>query len=295
MRSCCLVLAASLTACMMSEPESVDETTQDVDTTNGRSLNGTSLNGTSLNGRSLNGRSLNGTSVNGRSLNGTSLSAISTTAPPVTGASVVGSTWTGTASDGTSLPLRIDSAVQGTDKNSDLWFYNVSYQTTTGWSPICGTDATGAPILAVPVAGVWSALTTDSAHYAASTTSYTWACRGKSVAKCVELGYKTFKGYTDGMRACVRLLRADYCGTGQSHTVDGTLLNLYDKYGVQLDTEAWGAEAVWGVSGAVCVNANNRTRYQLAQQSEPTCVVPLVSATCGSSYPTGGLLIDELP
>jgi len=287
-----LSFVVSLAAC--TDPPSND-TVQEVDAANGKSLNGTSLNGTSLNGKSLNGTSLNGTSLNGKSLNGTSLTASSSTAPPLTGASAVGSTWTGTASNGATFALRIDSATQGTGANADLWFYGLSYQTTTGWNPLCGVDGSNAPIQAVPVAGVWGAVTSDQAHYIASTTQYTWACRGKTIAKCVELGYKTYRGWTNQLLACVRLLRADYCGTGVAHTVDGTLLNLYDNVGVQADTEGWKPEAAWAVTGAKCVNSTNAARFQLAQQSEPACVAPILSSTCGTSFTSGVLLIDELP
>jgi len=285
----------------VAEPDVTDpnlgETDQAIDSNNGKSLNGTSLNGTSLNGKSLNGKSLNGTSLNGKSLNGTALSAVSTTAPPITGSAVVGSTWTGTSSTNDTFNLRIDSALQGTGANSDLWFYGVSYQTTTGWSPICGVDSANAPILAVPVAGVWKSTLVDMAHYGTSTTQFTFACRGKSIAKCVELGYKTYKGFTNQLQACVRLLRADYCGTGVSFTVDGTLLNLYDNVGVQADTETWKPEAEWGTAGATCVNSANRARYDLTVGLDTNCITPrITSATCGTSFAnTSTLLVDELP
>jgi ADYC domain-containing protein/pentapeptide repeat protein len=270
---------------------------QDVDSNNGTSLNGTSLNGTSLNGTSLNGTSLNGTSINGTSLNGTSITANSTTAPPITGSGAVGSTWNGTTSTGATIKLRIDSALQGTGTNSDLWFYGVSYQTSTGWSPLCGVDGGGVPIKAVPVAGYWGATAGDTAHYASSTTQFSWGCRGKTVGKCVELGYKTYKGYTNQLITCVRALRADYCGTGKSYTVDGQLLNIYDKAGVQLDTEAWTPEAEWATAGALCINSSKAARYQTTAAVDTACVIKVsTSTTCGVGFtkPTA-LIIDELP
>jgi hypothetical protein len=171
----------------------------------------------------------------------------------------------------------------------------MSYETSTGWSPLCGLDATSQPILAVTVAGVWSATAADSAHYSPSTTQFTFACRGKTIAKCVELGYKTYKGYTDQLTSCVRLLRGDFCGTGMPGTVDGTTLNLYDNVGVQADTEAWAPEAEWTPSGARCVNSNNDARYQLLLAKELKCVKRLESTTCGTSFAGGAVLIDELP
>jgi hypothetical protein len=286
-----------LAACAGPE-DSTNIVEQDVDSNNGTSLNGTSLNGTSLNGTSLNGTSLNGTSVNGTSVTGTSMTAGSSTAPPLTGAGAVGSTWNGTTSGGVSIRLRIDSALQGSAPNTDLWFYGVSYQTSTGWSPLCGVDGTGAPILAVPVAGYWASTSSDAAHYNNTTSQFAWACRGKTVAKCVELGYKSYKGYVNQLQACVRLLRADYCGNGISYTKDGQLLNLWDRVGVQLDTEAWNPEAEWMPAGALCINSSNAARYQTTAAVDPKCVYKVAtSTTCGISgslKPTT-LLVDELP
>jgi hypothetical protein len=207
----------------------------------------------------------------------------------------VGSTWNGTADDGTAVKLRIDSAKAGSSPNSDLWFYGMSYQTSTGWSPLCGIDpTTGKAIQAVSVAGIWAATATDTTSYVASTTQFTLACRGATVAKCVELGYKTYKGYTSQLTSCVRLLRGDFCGTGSAYTVDGTLLNLYDKVGVQADTEAWAPEAEWTPTGARCVNSNNASRYHLVLSKDPKCVKRVETATCGTTFANGAVLIDEL-
>jgi len=293
------VLVLALASCA-TELDDVDEgqTSQDVDSTNGTSLNGTSLNGTSLNGTSLNGTSLNGTSLNGTSLNGSSITGNTTTGPVLSGIGPVGSTWTApiaTLTGTTNLSLRIDSALQGTGTNADLWFYGVSYQNAAGWQPLCGLDGSGVPVKAVPVAGTWKAVSGDLAAYGASTTLYTWACRAKTVAKCVELGYKTWLGYSTQLQTCVRLLRADFCGTGVSYTVDGTLLNLFDGVGVQRDTETWAAEAEWTPTGARCINSNNLARYSLAVQKDPKCVKPLKTTTCGTSgFAGGAIMIDEL-
>ena len=289
-----LSLVVVLACAADDDVEPTGQNFQEVDSPNGTSLNGTSLNGTSLNGTSLNGSSLTGVAVSGLSSTGVTVKAATGTALPLSGASLVGSTWTGTATGTTggtvSLKLRIDSALQGTGTNADLWFYGVSYQTSTTWTPLCGLDTTGAPIKAVSVAGTWSA---TSALYTPSSTQYTWACRTKTIAKCVELGYKTWKGYANQMAACVRLLRADYCGSGKSHTVDGTLINLYDHVGVQTDTEAWPVEAEWTPYGARCINSKNAARFEKTTTGDPGCLVFLESATCGT-FSNGALLIDEL-
>jgi len=290
-----IYVALLCSACAVSDEDMLGVTSQDATSLNGISLNGISLNGISLNGISLNGISLNGISLNGTTLTGPAIAAGSTTGPPMSGLRANGTTWTGTSATGTTVRLRVDSTLAGEAPNADLWFYGVSYQTSAGWSPLCGVDAAGAPILAVTVAGTWVATNADAAHYSASTTQFTFACRGKTIAKCVELGYKPYRGFTDQLTSCVRLLRGDYCGTGKAYTVDGTLLDLYDNVGVQRDTQAWLIEAEWTPSGARCINSNNNARFELAAAADPRCVKPLKTTTCGTSFASGAVLIDELP
>jgi hypothetical protein len=278
-----------LGACVAPPDDDTSEITLEVDQANGTSLNGTSLNGTSLNGTSLNGTSLNGTSLNGTSLNGTSLNGTSLNGTSLNTSLAVGSKWTGTASNNQTVNLRIDAATKGTGTNADVGFYTVSYQTSTGWSPLCGVDATGAPVQAIAVPGMWSG---PANVYAANPQSFTWACRFKTVGKCVELGYKPWKGYQDQMASCVRMLRADYCGTGVSYTRDGQLLNVYDSLGIQTDTEAWQLEAGWKPNGAMCVSSAADTRFSILGLATPPCFPSLKTKAC--TWAAGALLIDEL-
>ena len=285
-----LTAALACSACASPSDDMVGEITQ-----NGISMNGISMNGISMNGTNLSGATITGVGVNGTSSSGKALQAGSASAPPLSGVSLVGSTWTATASNGAMVKLRIDSAMAGATPNTDLWFYGMSYQTSTGWSPLCGLDLLAQPIQAVSVAGVWSTVGSDTASYGPSTAQFTLACRYRTIAKCVELGYKTFKGYTNQLTSCVRLLRADYCGTGKANTIDGTMLNLYDNVGVQADTQAWFPEAEWTPSGARCINSTNNARYELAQSNDPTCAQRIETDTCGKSFASGAVLIDELP
>ena len=267
---------------------------------NGVSLNGTSLNGTSLNGTSLNGTSLNGTSLNGVSLNGTSLNGTSLNGTSLNGTSLNGTTWAGNLSDGSMLVTRIDSFEQGTGANNDLSFYGVSYWASDTWNPLCGVDANGVAIKAIAVPGVWN---TESGvdgggAYSNDGSQFTWSCRKKTIAKCVELGYKGWLGYDEQLQSCVRMLRGDYCGNGHAYTADGQTVNLYDNAGVQTDTESWGAEAEWTSRGAGCILDLAHTRYTHVGNPTPTCVTDgtlAVGGSCGASFASGATMIDELP
>jgi hypothetical protein len=272
---------------------------------NGTSLNGTSLNGTSLNGTSLNGTSLNGTSLNGTSLNGTSLNGTSLNGTSLNGADLVGSIWAGSLSSGEAISLRLDSFTQLGGANADVSAYGVSYETQSGWEPLCGLDANAQPVLAIPMMGTWNYQqgVAGGGSFTASSTSFTFACRTTAIAKCVELGYKpwhnvagTSTSLQDHLVACTRALRADYCGDGTPHTVTGTSINIYDAVDVQADTESWAVEAEWTASGARFVRSGGSGfRYQLGGGSAPSCVAGLASSDAGDTahFSSGTLIINE--
>jgi len=135
---------------------------------------------------------------------------------------------------------------------------------------ICGYDVDGNPISAIALEGTWDYVT--GAHVA-STDQFTMACRGAALAKCIEWGYPRWNSWQESNGqstqsvpfqyfhdACVRMVRADYCGDGVPHTIDGTTIDLWDAAGIQTQTPGVGymAEAEWSPSGATCIK---RPRY----------------------------------
>jgi hypothetical protein len=82
-------------------------------------------------------------------------------------------------------------------------------------------------------------------------------CTSGAQGKCVRFGYLPWAG--EGALAlynsCIRMVRADYCGNGETHTRDGTLIATYDKTGTRDDDPVEGMEfeAAWGPQGAICV------------------------------------------
>jgi hypothetical protein len=248
---------------------------------NGTAVNGISLNGISLNGTAVNGISLNGTAVNGISLNGISLNGISLNGISLNGTDFIGAQMMARLSNDDSLELRIDDIAPLADQNSDVLAYAVSASVDGGWVPLCGHDTDGSVKRALVVPGTWDL--TNGAW--SDTGAFSFACRKASVAKCVEFGYKSWLGYADHQHACVRMLRADYCGDGVAHTITGTPINLYDNAGLQADTESWPVDAEWGPDGALCVS-HNRGGVQ------PSCYDQKHDDHCGS-FASGALLIDE--
>jgi len=241
---------------------------------------------TSLNGTSVDGVRLASVGVNGHDSTGGALSAdyASTTSPPLHGSAYVGSTWTGTTATGTSVDLRIVSGSALASPNSEVWEYSVEYLNGSGWHSLCGGGA------AISSAGVWNV----SATWGSSSTQFTIACRSASIPKCIELGYKTYRGYTNQMASCVRMMMADYCGTGATYTVAGQLINLYDNLNIQVDTQAWLKEGAWGPAGAKCLRTGGKIRYVVLGTGTPPCAAALYTSTCGNSFGIGQYVIDEV-
>lgn len=123
--------------------------------------------------------------------------------------------------------------------------------------PLCSPDADGRR-LGFPIAGrIDKAGILQPGH----PHDIELVCLSGAQGKCVRMGYAPWRKAPDGRsmldwhRACVRLMRADYCGDGTAFTRNGTLVDIYDRIGVQKSDgdRSLNFEAAWGPEGAVCV------------------------------------------
>ena len=305
-----LALSSVLAAGCLAEEEIAGSLSQEAVVDNGRNLNGRNLNGRNLNGRNLNGSSL------GSAIVWTSLQDIILDGIVFTEATLVGSelqAWNSSshrkglellgselaAQSDTGQPLRLRVVdIEAPPPGSDVWRYWVEYrETDNSWYPICFDDA-GATTAAIPVAGYWNPDqgVAGGGSKIADPDKFTFACEDSgAIGKCLNIGYKpwSFYGGVDVdpyHQSCVRLLRNDYCGDGTPHTLDGTLVNIYDNLGIQLDTEDWRIEAEWDPDGAICMNKKNRSL------SNVPCFDDKAVATCGQSshFGQGTLLMSEI-
>jgi hypothetical protein len=184
--------------------------------------------------------------------------------------------------------------------------YDVSYAIGAQWYPLCVLDADGNRMSAVAVPGRWNLWqgVPNGGDRINDRASFTLGCVEDAVGKCVRLGYEPWQtrsvcsgsrcqqaDLSDWHQACTRMVRADYCGDGTSHTVDGTMINVYDGLGIQIDDEPWFFEAEWVSDGARCV-----THQRVVDLTTvPGCAAKLIDPTCGSlsHFSTGTLLMDE--
>jgi hypothetical protein len=103
----------------------------------------------------------------------------------------------------------------------------------------------------------------DMGNRSSSGPLFTFGCTTGVIATCYRWGYRPWvTGYgnlTITHWTCTRLARADYCGDGVAHTVDGTLINVWDNLGAPGPILAQGStppgmsfEAAWDQNGALC-------------------------------------------
>ncbi len=308
-------MAVVLTGCgeALERPEAVAQSEAAVLSPNGTNLNGTNLNGSSLNGdplhRMLVSVELSGVHLPGVSeLTGLVLKAVwlqgtvfhgQVGGQAVSGLDFTSARFTGRLDDGSTVSLRVESVHPGQGVDQDVWTYRVSYRTPEQgqWLPLC-VDAAGQPVDAIPLLGRWDyrqGLPGVGGVKYDDASAFTFACKGAALAKCVGFGYKPWVS-VNGVslaayhQACTRLIRADYCGDGTSHTVDGQWVNLYDTLGVQLDTAQWALEARWDSEGARCLTSSNRS------QARVTCGgTPLPDCTSSEGTSASVLLHSEVP
>jgi hypothetical protein len=297
--------------CGVAEPEPVSEPSPGRAAAELVVVNGSHLNGSHLNGSHLNSSSLNQLLVSVR-YDGARRTGMSTPMDEVwlqgsvfhglwgseelSGIDFQGVRFIGNLEDGGTVSLRIDNVVPGTGDEQDVWRYRVSYQDPKDglWYPVC-KSADGSPADAIPLEGRWDYRqgTVGGGEKLYDATSFTFACEDAALAKCVHYGYKPWQSVNgvslaDYHQACTRMIRADFCGDGSSYTVTGHWVNLFDAVSIQVDTEAWAAEAEWTPEGAHCFTSQTRA-------SEPIQCGDRLVPSCGTSFSSGTLLISEVP
>ena len=166
--------------------------------------------------------------------------------------------------------------------SNDVWLYDVQYSTAqvptdSDWRALCTKDAQG-QTNALFVHGTWDRTGAFTGR------GYTLACTSGAISKCVRSwGYKPWSQLADrhGVpvalgplhRACVRAARADYCGSGRSHTRTGTIIDIADRYGFnQLESDpSFTRESGFDENGAVWLERTRLPLDSLPDSAPLTC------------------------
>jgi hypothetical protein len=160
---------------------------------------------------------------------------------------------------GAELKLKVDAVRPRSTSVAGLPEFEYSIKVTTGSivdMPLCDSGP------AIPASGSWDQYGT----FNSAPRQFTFLCLTGVAEKCVRWGYRYWEPqYADYHQACTRMARKDFCGNGESHTVDGTLIDLYDRRGLDGDpafinqtpaaTPALAFEAAWPAKGsALCLS-----------------------------------------
>ncbi|MCX4241394.1 ADYC domain-containing protein [Paraliomyxa miuraensis] len=90
-------------------------------------------------------------------------------------------------------------------------------------------------------------------HFERSDTIY-FGCVSGAVGKAAVWGYSPWNASDDAHQAASRAVRADYCGDGTPHTVQGTALQLADPFDInEFSDLTKDTESFWTPDGATCV------------------------------------------
>jgi hypothetical protein len=203
---------------------------------------------------------LNGATLKGLRLEDGRLVAPAAPAPE----GLAGATLQGAASDGQPVEVAVCGAKADANDASLVRYSIEVWDAESGsWTnPCIPTNRVPEP-KALAVRGIWD----EKGAHSDSPGKFTFACENGAIAKCIDWGYKPWankegRSLQDLHQACTRMLRADYCGDGRSHTREQSVIDMYD--GLQILTRttqasrAWDPanasfEAAWSPDGASCL------------------------------------------
>lgn len=171
----------------------------------------------------------------------------------LTSAKLVGAVLSVATTSGTSR-LRIDAVDEVTTTSGPLFLHQFSIERDGAWQPYCEADAKGGHG-AFPIAG----RSTPDGDFDVQASGIEIACTSGALGKCLLMGYlpwaKAGAPTAALYRACLRMIRADYCGDGRSWTQAGVSIDVFDHFGLQKPdpSSTMPLEAAWSPQGAVCV------------------------------------------
>lgn len=205
---------------------------------------------------------------------------------PMRGADFVSTTVTQVDTNGNGS-ISVISAVDVdlTDPTGETLLYSLKTQRAgdSQLSDVCAVDAMGRSA-AVAVPGTWDA---TGAHQS-STSKFSFGCTSAAIGKCVGMGYRPWAQYAGSSlegyhQACTRMVRFDYCGDGNAHTIDGTEIDVYDLLGLNTrDASILNPfDAAWSEDGAYCIERQRWTRLSTTNGVSGQALLP---GSCLSRY-----------
>lgn len=218
---------------------------------------------------------IGGSRLESLAVSGSRLSAVQAT----TGRHLYATDLVGTTAKLEGVPsyfFRIDNIVlEQAGMVGDVWLYTILYRNNAKdllWRSVCLDNAGKPEPLIIILGHTWDEVT---GLRSPAPGVVTLACVSGAVGSCARWGYwpwsneKTIRiesykqiinekaSLFDYHQACIYAKRADYCGNGVSHTVNNTIIDLYDRLNLFSNsrTTDWPIEARWDRDGAQCLSA----------------------------------------
>ena len=272
----------------------------------GFKIQGITIQGFNIQGLSIQGISIQGITIQGITVQGSTLSGFKVTEvggqevlEPISGVEMAGAELVVVDDETeTEFTLRIDDVYPDpSNPDGDVLFYQVSYKDpeTAEWMPTCA-DAEDNESIAM--GGTWDE---DSGDRIDVEGVFSFSCRNGVVAKCTEWGYRPWaeqegQDLAPFHQACTRMARADYCGDGTPHTLNGVTIDIEDQLDTSLQTfeSNWFFEAEWNEDGAVCLNAWNSRIWLMDDIQLPSCLQEIAhKPKCGWHPSAETLLVNR--
>jgi hypothetical protein len=192
-----------------------------------------------------------------------------------------------------------------TARFDEVWLHSLELRVPGSmlFQQFCTPDP-GGDRRAVAYAGFFD----ETRRYVADPTRFSLSCVSGVEAKCLRWGYlpwrrapNTGASLAPFYEACIHMARADYCGDDRPSTRNGTLIDVYDRVGVQQRSPGMtdlAFEAGWTERGAVCVH-HTRIPEQLELAELPAHCERLRARAQGdacteqSAAAQGALLFDR--
>ena len=192
------------------------------------------------------------------SVHGTTLRVQRPDGVVLNGAELVGATLLATFGDRT-VRVRIAGAESDArDPHGEVILYDLRIVGADGSeTPLCNSDPDGRQ-LGFPLA---IESRPEGIRNSDDLSRFELVCTAGAEGKCVRFGYAPWRKTSDGRpmlawyNACVRMVRADYCGDGRGFTRNGTVIDVYDRINIQKPEAdaSLSFEAAWASEGAICV------------------------------------------
>ena len=215
------------------------------------------------------------------------LVATKTGAPTLKGAALIGATILVKEPGLLSLPIpitiagydAIDAWATGAPQVATYALIYPDLGSLTGSRNVCNGDLTELLATAATVLGGETYDLTTKTVNAGMSRWFTIACAGSAAAKMRLLNYGPHSDF-DGAghpstvaqrQATLKMITADYCGTGTSYTANGTPLQWENAEGTVVPSGTPGdPEAVWTSSGALCLDTTRLASPSVAC-TRPSC------------------------